>query len=152
MLRDCKGRSPEEDSDPVFASALVGCEEVPLRLRRLLNVESSLNDGLALPAVVILLAVAGREKVETATIAGELALGVLIGVVVAWVALRLERTRLFYLAKSYEPLNTLAVGLVVIALAYVTHANFFLAAFSAGITTVTVTPTSKQPSTSSVTC
>lgn len=43
-------------TDPIFASALVGREEVPLRLRRLLNVESGLNDSLALPIVLVLLA------------------------------------------------------------------------------------------------
>ncbi len=91
-------------TDPVFASALVGREEVPLRLRRLLNVESGVNDGLALPIVVVLLAVASRQEVEAVTIAEELAFGVVIGVVVPWIALRLERTRLFDLAESYEPL------------------------------------------------
>jgi NhaP-type Na+/H+ or K+/H+ antiporter len=127
-------------TDPVFASALVGREEVPLRLRRLLNVESGVNDGLALPIVVVLLAVAGRQEVEAATIAEELALGVVIGVVVPWIALRLERTRLFDLAESYEPLYAFSVGLLVLALGYVTHANLFLAAFSAGITVVSVSP------------
>ncbi len=39
-------------TDPVFASALVGREEVPLRLRRLLNVESGVNDGLACPSLL----------------------------------------------------------------------------------------------------
>ncbi|WP_245997982.1 cation:proton antiporter domain-containing protein [Nocardia pseudobrasiliensis] len=43
-------------TDPVFASAIVGRTDVPLRLRRLLNVESGLNDGLALPFVLIFLA------------------------------------------------------------------------------------------------
>ena len=38
-------------TDPVFASAIVGRTEVPLRLRRLLNIESGVNDGLALPFV-----------------------------------------------------------------------------------------------------
>jgi NhaP-type Na+/H+ or K+/H+ antiporter len=127
-------------TDPVFASALVGREEVPLRLRRLLNVESGVNDGLALPIVVVLLAVASRREVEAVTIAEELALGVIIGVVVPWIALRLERTRLFDLAESYEPLYAFSVGLLVLALGYVTHANLFLAAFSAGITVVSVSP------------
>ena len=127
-------------TDPVFASALVGREEVPLRLRRLLNVESGVNDGLALPIVVILLAVASQQEVEALTIAEELALGVVIGVVVPWIALRLERTRLFDLAKRYEPLYVFSVGLLVLALAYITHANLFLAAFSAGITVVSVSP------------
>ncbi len=91
---------------------------------------------MALPIVVILLAVAGREEVEVLTIAEELVLGTALGVAVPWVALRLERIRPFDLAKSYEPLYAFAVGLVVLALAYATHANLFLAAFSAGIVTV----------------
>jgi len=45
-------------TDPVFAAAIVGREEVPGRLRHLLNVESGVNDGLALPIVLILLAAA----------------------------------------------------------------------------------------------
>lgn len=131
-------------TDPVFASALVGREEVPYRLRNLLNVESGINDGLALPVVVILLAVASRSEVGWGTILGELALGVAIGVVVPYVTLRLERTRLFDLAESYEPLYAFAVGLLVLALASVTHANLFLAAFSAGVATVTVSPRFKE--------
>lgn len=45
-------------TDPVFAAALVGNERVLPRLRRLLNVESGVNDGLALPFVVLFLAIA----------------------------------------------------------------------------------------------
>jgi NhaP-type Na+/H+ or K+/H+ antiporter len=131
-------------TDPVFASALVGREEVPLRLRRLLSVESGVNDGLALPIVIVLLAVAGRQELEAVTFPEELALGVVIGVVVPWIALRLERTRLFDLAESYEPLYAFSVGLLVLALGYVTHANLFLAAFSAGITVVSVSPRFKD--------
>ncbi len=40
--------------------AIVGRDHVPLRLRRLLNVESGLNDGLALPFVLIFLATAAH--------------------------------------------------------------------------------------------
>lgn len=70
--------------------------------------------------------------------AGELVLGVVIGIDVPLVALGLERTRLFNLSASYEPLYAFSVGLLVLVLASVTHGNLFLAAFSAGITTVTV--------------
>jgi len=45
-------------TDPVFASAIVGRQQVPARLRQLLNVESGINDGLALPFVLIFLAAA----------------------------------------------------------------------------------------------
>ncbi len=127
-------------TDPVFAAAIVGREEVPRRLRHLLNVESGINDGLVLPIVVVLLAVVGRSEVDSATILGELALGIALGVAVPWAALRLERTRFFAAARGYESLYAFAIGLFVFALASVTHANLFLAAFSAGVTVVSVNP------------
>ena len=127
-------------TDPVFASAIVGREEVPGRLRHLLNVESGVNDGLALPVVIVLLAVVGQRETEYALIFGELALGVAIGVVVPYLMLRLERTRFFHLSARYEPLYAFAVGIFVYALASVVHANLFLAAFSAGVTMITVAP------------
>lgn len=43
-------------TDPVFAAAIVGRDDAPLW--RLLKVESGLNDGLALPFVLIFLATA----------------------------------------------------------------------------------------------
>jgi NhaP-type Na+/H+ or K+/H+ antiporter len=130
-------------TDPVFASAIVGREEVPGRLRHLLNVESGLNDGLALPIVVVLLAVAGGRDAHFVTLLEEIAFGIALGVLIPWGALlleRIERPRFFSLSEDYEPLYALAIGLLVLALAYVTHANLFLAAFAAGITTVTVSP------------
>lgn len=64
---------------------------MPGRLRHLLNVESGLNDGLALPVVLVLLTVVGGPDVEYAALAGELALGVAIGVVVPLIAVALLR-------------------------------------------------------------
>ncbi len=125
-------------TDPVFASALVGNDKVPARLRHLLNVESGVNDGLALPFVIVLLALADQgEGLHLGQLAGEIALGLAIGVVVPYVALWLERRRWFAASGRYEPLNAVAIGLVVLALAQATHANLFLAAFSAGITVAT---------------
>ncbi len=124
-------------TDPVFAAAIVGREEVPARLRHLLNVESGLNDGLALPIVVVLLAFAGDAKIHLVAVAGEVALGVALGVFVPWVAIRLERSRFFAAHTTYAPLNAFAIGLLVLAMASITHANEFLAAFAAGITVAT---------------
>ncbi|MEN3533866.1 cation:proton antiporter [Microbispora sp. ZYX-F-249] len=125
-------------TDPVFAAALVGNEKVPPRLRRLLNVESGVNDGLALPFVMVFLAVAaGSHNLHLGELALELAVGVLIGVAVPWLAIKLERTRWFSASTAYEPLNALAIGLLVLALGKATHGNLFLAAFCAGITVAT---------------
>lgn len=127
-------------TDPVLASALVGREEAPERLRKLLNLESGLNDGIALPIVVILLALAGRDDAEPLKLLGEMALSVAIGVAVPWVVLRLERSRYFSTAGAYGPLLAFAVGLLVLALASLTHANPFLAAFTAGMMVETFGP------------
>ncbi|QKG20171.1 cation:proton antiporter [Actinomadura verrucosospora] len=126
-------------TDPVFAAALVGNERVPPRLRHLLNVESGVNDGLVLPFVVVFLAIArGSGDLHLGRLAAELAGGLAIGVVVPWAAIMLERTRLFAIAPKYEPLNAVAIGLLVLALAQVTHANLFLAAFAAGVTIASI--------------
>lgn len=127
-------------TDPVFAAAIVGRGEVPARLRQLLNVESGLNDGLALPIVVAMLAVTRSEEFSLPSILLEIGLGVAIGVVVPWLAIRLEQSRFFSAHLAYRPLNAFAIGLLVLSLSSLTHANEFLAAFAAGITVATVGP------------
>ncbi|MEU8344317.1 cation:proton antiporter [Spirillospora sp. NPDC048832] len=126
-------------TDPVFAAALVGNEKVPPRLRHLLNVESGVNDGLVLPFVVVFLAIAQGEKdLHVGELAAELAGGLAIGVVIPYAAIMLVRTRWFAIAPKYEPLNAVAIGLLVLATAQATHGNLFLAAFAAGVTVASV--------------
>ena len=125
-------------TDPVFAAALVGNERVPGRLRHLLNVESGLNDGLALPFVIVLLSLGSGGGGGVGVVALELAGGVAIGVVVPYLAIRVEQSRFFQASHQYEPLNAVAIGLLVLAISEATHANLFLAAFAAGITVATV--------------
>lgn len=127
-------------TDPVFAAAIVGREEVPARLRQLLNVESGLNDGLALPIVLGLLALVARERFHLGEQLLEVGVGVAIGVVVPLAAISLERTRFFSIHATYQPLNGFAIGLLVLTLATKLHGNEFLAAFAAGITVATIAP------------
>ncbi len=121
-------------TDPVFAAAIVGRQEVPPRLRNLLNVESGVNDGLALPIVLVLLASAGGTDASGWSLVGELALGLAIGIVVPWVVLRLERLDFLASVRHLQPLLPAALGLLVLGLCLTTHANLFLAAFAAGAT------------------
>ncbi len=128
-------------TDPVFASALVGNDKVPARLRHLLNVESGVNDGLALPFVIVFLAVAsGSRDLHLGELALEVSGGLAIGVAIPVAAILLERSRFFSASPAYEPLNGFAIGLLVLAVAKATHANLFLAAFAAGITVATFGP------------
>ncbi|GAA1343768.1 cation:proton antiporter [Arthrobacter roseus] len=121
-------------TDPVFAAAIVGRKEVPGRLRHLLNVESGLNDGLALPIVLLLLAVAGGTDAHGWQLFEEIALGIVVGIAVPWVVLRLERLPFLQATKSLQPLLAVSIGLLVLAICQATHANLFLGAFAAGIT------------------
>ncbi|GAB3466272.1 cation:proton antiporter [Streptomonospora sediminis] len=127
-------------TDPVFAAALVSRERVPYRVRHLLNVESGLNDGLALPVVVVLLALAADQPPHPALLAGELALGVAVGVGVALAGIALERLPGLTATTRYEPLGAFAIGLTVLGLCQLVHANMFLGAFTAGVAISTASP------------
>jgi NhaP-type Na+/H+ or K+/H+ antiporter len=130
-------------TDPVFASAIVGRPEVPYRLRHLLNVESGINDGLALPIVLVLLAASGGEG-EAATALEEVGLGLVVGVAIPLVMIRLEQSRFFAASGPYEQLNGFAIGLLVYTVAHATHANLFLAAFAAGVTVASTGPRARE--------
>ncbi|WP_197536276.1 cation:proton antiporter [Blastococcus saxobsidens] len=127
-------------TDPVFASAIVGREEVPGRLRSLLNVESGVNDGLALPVVLVLLSVLARDDVSYGALATELAVGIGIGFAVPALAILLIRSRFTSATPLYASLGGLSIGLMVLGLANLTHGNLFLAAFTAGVTIATFAP------------
>jgi NhaP-type Na+/H+ or K+/H+ antiporter len=125
-------------TDPVFAAAIVGREEVPARLRHLLNVESGVNDGLALPIVLILLAAAGGSNAHGEELLLEIVLGIAVGVIVPVIVLGLERLPFLQAIRSMQPLLAVSIGLLVLAICQATHANLFLGAFAAGITVATL--------------
>ena len=127
-------------TDPVFASAIVGRDEVPLRLRRILNVESGLNDGLALPFVLVFLALSTGGDAGIGHIAVELALGLAFGVGLPLAVTALFRVPMLGSEPRLQPLGPLAVAIVLYGLCGLTGANSYLAAFGAGITIATVAP------------
>lgn len=131
-------------TDPVFASAIVGRGEIPHRVRHLLGVESGLNDGLALPVVLFLIAAVGGPEAEPLVLAEELGLGILVGVAVPVVVSWLVRRRVFSRTPLYASLTPVAVALIVLGICAVTHANLYLAAYAAGITIATVAPEMRE--------
>ncbi|WP_037628770.1 cation:proton antiporter [Streptomyces aureus] len=134
-------------TDPVFASAIVGRAEVPAKLRQLLNVESGINDGLALPVVLVLIAAAGPAaagpETSLATIGLELLLGLAFGVLLPLLVSRLLGFRLLGAEPKLQPLLPLATGIILYAACHLTHANPYLAAFSAGAALAHVSPEAK---------
>ncbi|WP_326617828.1 cation:proton antiporter [Streptomyces decoyicus] len=135
-------------TDPVFASAIVGRKEVPAKLRQLLNVESGINDGLALPLVLVLIAAAGptagHADASLAKIGLELGFGLALGVLLPLFVTRLVRFRLLGSEPKLQPLLPLALGIVLYGLCHLTHANPYLAAFSAGAVLTAASPEAKS--------
>ncbi|RDH77078.1 sodium:proton antiporter [Mycolicibacterium moriokaense] len=125
-------------TDPVFAAAIVGRTDVPLRLRRLLNVESGLNDGLALPFVLIFLATAKHESSGLLIVGEELLLGLVIGIAIAGLVALAWRSTILTAEPRLQPLGPLAIAILVYATCSMTHANPYLAAFAAGSTLATL--------------
>jgi NhaP-type Na+/H+ or K+/H+ antiporter len=125
-------------TDPVFAAAIVGRDDVPLRLRRLLNVESGLNDGLALPFVLIFLATTANRDAHLGEVAIELVAGLALGVAIPAVVVLAWRLRILTAEPRLQALGPLAVAVVLYATCHLTHANPYLAAFAAGSTIATL--------------
>jgi len=124
-------------TDPVVTSAVVTSRLVPSKVRHTLNLESGLNDGLALPFVLFFLVLAspgGDAAAEAAKLAGEAAVGAAIGVVLGIAAGRLH----FALpgggiTQRYEGIYAIGFALFAFGLAEETIGNGLIAAFVCGI-------------------
>lgn len=127
-------------TDPVFAQAIVGREEVPGRVRHRLNVESGLNDGLALPLVLVLTDINVEEPTAASRLVAELVGGLLIGVAVPLAASFVRRVASASPSAPYVPLGAVATALVILAATRLVGANEYIAAFAAGSTIATVAP------------
>jgi NhaP-type Na+/H+ or K+/H+ antiporter len=75
-------------TDAALAEPVLESESVPPRVRQTLNVESGLNDGLAVPALLIAIGVieAGSARASAAIglVLTQLGIGVIGGVVIGW--------------------------------------------------------------------
>jgi NhaP-type Na+/H+ or K+/H+ antiporter len=124
-------------TDPVVTSAVVTSQRVPASVRHALNLESGLNDGLALPFVlffIILASPGGDAGTEAAKLVGEAAFGALIGVVLGVGAGRLTRHLPGGgIVRRYEGIYALGIGVLAYGLADVTFGNGLIAAFVCGI-------------------
>jgi len=124
-------------TDPVVTSAVVTSRLVPSNVRHTLNLESGLNDGLALPFVLFFLVLAtpaGDAGAEAAKLAGEAVVGALIGLGLGalggWLHRRLPGGGL---TARYEGIYAIGFALFAFGLAEVTIGNGLIAAFVCGI-------------------
>ncbi len=128
-------------TDPVLASSVVtgerAEEHLPLRTRQLLSAESGTNDGLALPLVLIGIALVLGESWGHATLEGlyQVGVGVVIGLAAGWVAGRAisYAARHSDVDKGSTLVFTLVLAIAVLGLARVAEAHGVLSVFVASL-------------------
>ena len=130
-------------TDPVLSSSVVTNHRVPRLVRHSLNLESGMNDGLALPAVLALVAALGgaageEEFVWWTFVLQDVSLGLVFGVVMGWLGARLMPRRGGGLEERFPPHDK---SIYALGIAFATygvavgppHGNGFIAVFVAAI-------------------
>jgi len=125
-------------TDPVVTSAVVTSERIPATIRHTLNLESGLNDGLALPFVLFFIVLAtdvGSPVTEAGRLALEAGIGAAMGIGLALIAGRvLDRLPRGGISSKYEGVYALALALASFGLAETSGwGNGLIAAFVSGI-------------------
>jgi sodium/hydrogen antiporter len=125
-------------TDAALGAGMMANPLVPARIRRLINVESGLNDGIATPFVSVAIAgVAGGHGAGhgPAAAVAELALGVLVGVAVGGAGglLVSAARRRGWAAEGFGGAAVLGLAVCAYASAVAIHGNGFIAAFVAGL-------------------
>src|SRR5215472_9734959 len=122
-------------TDAALGAGMMVNPAVPARIRRLINVESGLNDGIATPFVLIALAGAQPSghagSIGPGEAAAELALGVAVGGVGGYVV-KVASGR-GWVAGGFAGSAVLALAVCAYACALALHGNGFIAAFTGGL-------------------
>jgi NhaP-type Na+/H+ or K+/H+ antiporter len=133
-------------TDAALGAAIMSDQRVPVGVRRILNVESGLNDGIATPFVNFFIAgAASAEAVHgsgparaAVDLLGGAGIGLAVGVAGAVLLALARRHR--YISAGAQPLATLGLALFAYSAAVVAGANGFVAAFLAGMAFGTMLP------------
>jgi len=128
-------------TDAALGQAVVSNKRVPVCMRQSLNVESGLNDGIALPVVLMFAACASigatdQPATEWVLFAGQqvvlgFIIGPIIGVIGGWLLQWGDRTE--WMNHTYEKLAGLSIALLAYGIAHNLGGNGFIAAFTAGL-------------------
>ncbi len=125
-------------TDPVVSTGVVTSPNVPWRIRNALNLESGLNDGLAVPFVLFFLVLsspAGGAGLDALRLVGEALAGAAMGAGLGYLAGKLHpRLPLGGLPEHYTGIFTLGLALTIYGLAELTIGNGLVAVFCCGIT------------------
>jgi sodium/hydrogen antiporter len=129
-------------TDAALSASVIADQRLPSRVRRVLNVESGLNDGIATPVVTFCIASAAatlgvdqHEFEDGFGALAELAIGVAVGGALALVGGRLVRIahRRGWIQHGSRRLATLSLALIAFLVASEAGGNPFVSAFIGGL-------------------
>jgi NhaP-type Na+/H+ or K+/H+ antiporter len=129
-------------TDAGLGQVIVNSDRVPQRIRRALNVEAGLNDGLSVPFLMLFMALAvadegttGAGAVLSRFLGEQLGYGALVGIGIGaaggWL-LGLAQSRR-WMAPPLTQLGVVALPLLCVVTSEATGASMFIAAFVAGL-------------------
>jgi NhaP-type Na+/H+ or K+/H+ antiporter len=128
-------------TDASLGQAVVTNPRVPVRIRQTLNVESGLNDGIAMPFLLLALNLAVAEESPLGQIhfleraLTLIVLGVLAGIIIGFLGSRFIEwgQKSGWMSREFQKLSTLALALLAYGVADLTGGNGFIAAFVMGV-------------------
>lgn len=128
-------------TDAALGQVVVSAKVVPVRIRQAINVESGLNDGIALPAVLLFAALASAEYAASGAAewirfgALQLTLGPLTGVIVGFVGARAIDTAAErrWASEPFQGIGILSLAVFTYVMAELIGGNGFIAAFIGGM-------------------
>ncbi len=122
-------------TDAALSQVVVSSRLVPVRVRQAINIESGLNDGIALPLLTVFIALAAGEGFDAGSFVAEqlgygLIAGAAIGTVGGFAVRRASATG--WMSPRFQQLATLGLALAAFGTASAVDGNGFIAAFVAG--------------------
>jgi sodium/hydrogen antiporter len=136
-------------TDAALGQPLITSPAVPENIKEAINVESGLNDGIALPPILACIAVlssAAAEKLNAqywvVFTLKQFLFGPLLGALVGWVGGRLvdKASKAGWMNPTFQRLTAWSLAVLAYALAEIFHGNGFIAAFFGGLMLGTHTP------------
>jgi len=128
-------------TDASLGQSVVSNPKVPVRIRQTLNIESGLNDGIAMPFLLLAIAIAESEVIYSKpsefllSVLVQIALGIAAGILIGYLAVKFLQwgQRSGWMSRNYQKISSLALILLAYGSAEVIGGNGFIAAFCFGL-------------------
>lgn len=134
-------------TDASLGQSVITNLKVPVRIRQSLNVESGLNDGIAVPFLLVAISLAlAEERVQNpgywlGLAFSQIVFGTLAGLIVGFLGGRFVEwgQHSGWMSSKFQKISILALALLAFGVAELVGGNGFLAAFVMGVTAANTT-------------